>query len=128
MASKFSLSIEASFSSAHSLRGYVGRCSRVHGHNYKVVIEIAADSLNELGFVVDYYDVKTVLSDCIDQIDHRNINDIPPFDTLNPTAENLAIWFYKQLSQHLNDQRISVSAVTLYETEDFCIRYTEDVQ
>lgn len=125
MTSHYTLNISSEFSAAHSVRGYEGRCARVHGHNYKITAEIKANTLNHLGFVIDYYDVKTVLQKIIEQLDHYNINDIQPFDVINPTAENIAAWFYKNLAEQLNNEQISVVAVTLFETEDFFIRYTE---
>lgn len=125
MIGSYTMNITSEFSAAHSVRGYEGRCARVHGHNYKITLEIRANNLNHLGFVIDYYDVKTVLQKVIDQLDHYNINDIPPFAEINPTAENIAAWFYKNLSEQLNNERIVVVAVNLYETEDFFVRYTE---
>jgi 6-pyruvoyltetrahydropterin/6-carboxytetrahydropterin synthase len=125
MTSTYTLNVTSEFSAAHSVRGYEGRCARVHGHNYKIAIEVKATALDNLGFVIDYYAVKKVLQGVIEKLDHYNINDIKPFDVLNPTAENIAAWFYKSLAAQLNDEQISVVAVTLFETEDFSVRYTE---
>jgi len=122
---KYTLNLSSEFCAAHSIRGYEGRCARVHGHNYKISVEIRAKHLNELGFVIDYFDVKAILDKNMKLIDHYNINEIKPFDTVNPTAENIAAWFYKNLSSDLNDERVVVFAVMLWETEDFFVRYTE---
>jgi len=126
MTSYYTLHISSEFSAAHSVRGYEGRCARVHGHNYKITAEIKASTLDHLGFVIDYYDVKTVLQKIIEQLDHYDINNIQPFDVINPTAENIAAWFYKNLSKQLNNEQVSVTAVILSETEDFSVRYTEN--
>ena len=125
MNSEYCLTVRSEFSAAHSLRGYEGRCARVHGHNYKIHLEITAHRLDAIGFVVDYYDIKTALQNAIDQLDHHNINEIVPFTTENPTAENIAAWFYKQLSATVNNGQIAVTAVTLFETDDFSLRYSE---
>lgn len=125
MTRSYRLNITSGFAAAHSVRGYAGRCARVHGHNYKIRVEIKANDLNHLGFVIDYYEVKAVLEKVIEQLDHYNINDVAPFDVVNPTAENIAAWFYQNLAQQLNNEQISVVAVDLYEEEDFFVRYTE---
>ena len=124
--SRYTLKVLAAFASAHSLRDYPGDCRRLHGHNWKVEVEVTATSLDELGMGVDFKSIKREARELADHLDHRYLNEIEPFDRLNPTAENLAAWFFKGMSERLNDDRVRVSAVTLWETESASVRYTEE--
>ncbi|MHB8474278.1 MAG: 6-carboxytetrahydropterin synthase QueD [Gammaproteobacteria bacterium] len=125
---RYSLKVVTDFASAHTLRGYPGDCSRMHGHNWKLEVEVVANGLDEHGMGVDFKVIKQTARTLAGQLDHRYLNDIAPFDRINPTAENIAAWFFRGLSQTLNDARIQVSAVTLWETERACVRYTEEQQ
>ena len=122
----YTLKILADFASAHTLRDYPGDCSRMHGHNWKVEVEVTATALNEYEMGMDFKTIKTATRELAKTLDHRYLNDIPPFDVRNPTAENIAQYFYQRLSDTLNISTASVSAVTLWETDRACVRYTED--
>ena len=122
----YTVKIITDFSAAHSLRDYPGVCSRVHGHNWKVEVEVSVNKLDKIGMGIDFRDLKKATNDLIEVLDHRNINDIEPFDTVNPTAENISAYFYQGLSAKLNDERTRVKAVTIWETDRACVRYTED--
>jgi len=126
MAALYTLKILADFASAHTLRDYPGDCSRMHGHNWKLEVEVTARGLDAAGMGVDFKVIKDATRALAKRLDHRYLNDIEPFDKLNPTAENIAAYFYKNLSQTLNDARVRVSAVTLWETERACVRYSDD--
>ena len=114
------------FASAHTLRGYPGACSRMHGHNWKVEVEVETRTLDSLGMGVDFKVIKSSAKEVVAQLDHRYLNDISPFDDMNPTAENIAAYLYHGLSSRLNDERVEVRTVTLWETDRACVRYTED--
>lgn len=122
----YSLRVEIRFSSAHSLRGYPGDCRRLHGHNWKLEVEVTARALDELGIALDFKAIKAAARALADRLDHRYLNEIEPFDRINPTAENLASWFYRGLAERFNRESARVSAVTLWETDSSCVRYTED--
>ena len=126
----YTLNISMGFPAAHSLRGYEGKCARIHGHNYRVMAEIQTEKLNEIGLAVDYFDVKQVMRPIIEQIDHYYINEVRPFDTINPTAENIAKWFYGKLKTGLASTAATTAAdlqaITLWEGENFSVRYCED--
>jgi 6-pyruvoyltetrahydropterin/6-carboxytetrahydropterin synthase len=128
MAAIYTLKILTDFASAHTLRGYPGECRRMHGHNWKLEVEITAQALDQHGMAIDFKVIKRSTRELCAQLDHRYLNDIPPFDRINPTAENLATFFYHGLREKLNDERVQVSAITLWETERACVRYTEDEQ
>jgi 6-pyruvoyltetrahydropterin/6-carboxytetrahydropterin synthase len=125
-ADTYTLKIITDFSAAHTLRGYPGACSRMHGHNWKLEVEVAARSLDNTGMVVDFKVIKEAARVLAEQLDHRYVNEIAPFDRINPTAENLAAYLYQGLAEMLNDARVRVRAVTLWETDRACVRYTED--
>ncbi len=122
----YTLKIITEFASAHSLRDYPGECRRLHGHNWKVEIEITARKLDKLGMVIDFKNVKAAAKEVTGMLDHRYLNDIEPFDNINPTAENIAAFLFKELAKKLNDKTIKVKAITLWETERASVHYTEN--
>ena len=126
MTSCYTMKILTDFSAAHLLRDYDGPCSRLHGHNWKVEVNVSCRELNEIGMGVDFSDIKAAAKTLIEKMDHRNLNDIPPFDKINPTAENLSAYFYKVLSKELNDARVAAKNVTIWETDRACVSYTEE--
>jgi 6-pyruvoyltetrahydropterin/6-carboxytetrahydropterin synthase len=126
MATKYTLKVVTDFASAHSLRGYPGACQRLHGHNWKLEAEVVATALDDLGMGIDFKAIKTVAREVAGELDHQYLNDIKPFDEINPTAENIAAYIFRGLSQRLNNQRVRVSAITLWETERACVKYTEE--
>jgi 6-pyruvoyltetrahydropterin/6-carboxytetrahydropterin synthase len=114
----FEVSVEQTFAAGHALRNYKGKCENVHGHNYRVRITMEGDQLDSTGLLVDFLDVKSLIGGVVDYLDHQFINDLPPFDELNPSAENLAKYFYDRVSGGLkNDVLVRVSEVTIWETD-----------
>lgn len=98
----------------------------MHGHNWKVEVEVIATALDEVGMGVDFKSIKNVARSICKELDHRYLNDIPPFDKLNPTAENIAAYLYKRIGEQLNNDRVRTSAVVLWETDRACVRYSEE--
>lgn len=121
----YTLKVVSDFAAAHTLRDYPGACSRMHGHNWKVEAEVEAVTLDDVGMGVDFKVIKNAVRVLTDHLDHQYLNEIAPFDSVNPTAENIAAHLFRGLSQALNDQRIRVKAITLWETDRACVRYTE---
>jgi 6-pyruvoyltetrahydropterin/6-carboxytetrahydropterin synthase len=126
MAARYTLKIVTDFASAHTLRDYPGQCSRMHGHNWKVEAEVEATRLDEVGMGIDFKVIKQHTRAIGDRLDHRYLNEIPPFDQINPTAENIAAYMYRELAAAINTADIKVKAITLWETERACVRYSED--
>jgi len=126
MSEKYVLKIVTDFASAHTLRDYPGDCNRMHGHNWKVEAEVIATQLNDVGMGIDFKEIKQATRGIAKRLDHHYLNDIEPFTEKNPTAENIARYFYDELSETFNDDHISVNAVTLWETERACVRYSRD--
>jgi len=125
MAAHYTLKVHTEFAAAHQLRGYAGNCARMHGHNWKIEVEITGTRLDEIGMVVDFKTMKQAAREVAGLLDHFYLNDIPPFDRINPTAENIAAWFYQEVGKRLNSEHARVSAVTLWETDRACVTYKE---
>ncbi|MBI5491764.1 MAG: 6-carboxytetrahydropterin synthase QueD [Deltaproteobacteria bacterium] len=121
----YELSIEASFSSAHNLRGYEGACENLHGHNWRVELSVSAQRLSDTGMAVDFKRLKTEAKRVIERLDHKYLNEVPPFDRENATAENIARYIHGELKKSLNDGNIKVKKVRVWESDDASASYCE---
>ncbi len=124
----YELTVEREFSSGHYLRNYRGRCENPHGHNYKVRITLAGAELDEAGLLLDFKLLKQVMRPVIDRIDHQMLNDLEPFTTINPSAENIARYFYEQTRDQLASMtqgRVRVKDCTIWETDTTSATYFE---
>jgi 6-pyruvoyltetrahydropterin/6-carboxytetrahydropterin synthase len=121
----FQVSVEETFSAGHALRGYKGKCENVHGHNYRVQITLEGPELDQIGLLVDFTHIKKVMRDLIKRLDHQFINDLEPFTTVNPSAENLAKYFFEEVSQHLKEMPpgAMVKDVVIWETDTAYAKY-----
>lgn len=115
----YSLRVEGVFSSAHNLRGYKGKCEELHGHNWRVQINIKSDRLDEIGMVLDFKLLKNKLSACLEQMDHKYLNKLPYFKKVNPTSENIAVYIYKKLIVQIP----LLKSVTVWENNTSCATY-----
>jgi 6-pyruvoyltetrahydropterin/6-carboxytetrahydropterin synthase len=122
----YELSIETSFASAHQLRGYKGKCEKLHGHNWKVQVSVTAERLNEIDLAMDFHDLKRIAGEVVSPLDHALLNDIFPFTEKNPSSENIAKWIYESIKKRINDDNIRVSAVTVWESDTASASYYED--
>src|SRR5919202_601399 len=119
--------IEMTFSSAHALRGYHGKCENTHGHNYRVEVYVRGRELNEIGLLVDFKDLKAATRRVVDYLDHKNINELPPFDVeLNPSAENLARFILERVASRICDERVQIYKVRCFETPTSVATYQID--
>ncbi len=124
----YEVTVEAGFSSGHYLRNYHGKCENPHGHNYKVRVTLAGNSLDETGLLLDFKLLKNILKPTIDYLDHQMLNDIKPFIELNPSAENLARYFFDQTNSELvriTNGRVRVKDCTIWETDTTTATYYE---
>jgi 6-pyruvoyltetrahydropterin/6-carboxytetrahydropterin synthase len=124
----YEVTVEADFSSGHYLRNYKGKCENPHGHNYRVRITLAGKELDKAGLLLDFKDLREVMKHVIDRLDHQMINDLEPFTSLNPSAENLARYFYEQTNGKLHREtsgRVRVKDVTIWETDETTATYFE---
>ncbi len=122
----FDVEIRRTFSAAHQLKGYEGDCRNLHGHNYSVVVHVAADKLNDIGIALDFKLLKAALDEVIGAYDHHNLSELAEFQAVNPTSEVLAMTIYRQMSAKLNDGNIRVTAVRIGESENSAITYSEE--
>ena len=120
----FEVSVEETFAAGHALRNYHGKCENVHGHNYRVQVTLEGTELDAAGLLVDFVQIKKVMREVIERLDHRYLNDVPPFDDLNPSAENMAKYLYEEMSKGLAaGAPVRVSAVKLWETDTASATY-----
>jgi 6-pyruvoyltetrahydropterin/6-carboxytetrahydropterin synthase len=112
----FEVTVEEMFAAGHALRGYKGKCENVHGHNYRVEVTVAGGELDSIGLLVDFADVKRLIRGVVARLDHQFINDLPPFDAINPSAENIAKYFYDEISGGL-ESRVRIEQVKIWETD-----------
>jgi len=124
----FEVTVEDSFAAGHYLRNYKGKCENPHGHNYKVRVTLAGKELDKAGLLLDFKELREVMKDVIDRLDHQMINDLEPFTALNPSAENLAKYFYDEANLKLDQVsrgRVRVKNVTVYETDTTTATYSD---
>jgi 6-pyruvoyltetrahydropterin/6-carboxytetrahydropterin synthase len=123
----FEVMIERNFSSAHQLRGYRGKCENLHGHNYRIEIYARGRELDKTGLLVDFVELKAAADEVVNYLDHRNINELPPFDEeLNPSAENLARFILERVASRVGDERVQVFKVRCFETPTSVATYWVD--
>jgi 6-pyruvoyltetrahydropterin/6-carboxytetrahydropterin synthase len=118
------LAIEKTISAAHYLRDYKGPCERLHGHNWKVRVEVNARQLNEIGIAIDFEELEKLTWKVIGPFDHQNFNELAPFDKLNPTAENIVKYIYDKLNSIL-PEGLQLHKITLWENESYMVAYGE---
>jgi len=124
----FEVTVEDTFAAGHYLRNYKGKCENPHGHNYRVRVTLAGEQLDKAGLLLDFKDLREVMKPVINRLDHQMMNDIEPFTTLNPSAENLAKFFYdetKVFLKHETNGRVRVKNVTIWETDETTATYFE---
>jgi 6-pyruvoyltetrahydropterin/6-carboxytetrahydropterin synthase len=120
----FEVTIEETFAAGHALRNYRGKCENVHGHNYRAEVTLRGAELDALGLLVDFVELKRVVHAVLDRMDHQWLNDFPPFDALNPSAENMAKYIYDEVSAALTAKEgVRVAGVRLWETDTASASY-----
>jgi 6-pyruvoyltetrahydropterin/6-carboxytetrahydropterin synthase len=120
----FEVTIEETFAAGHALRNYHGKCENVHGHNYRAEVTLRGAELNAIGLLVDFVELKKVVHAVLDRMDHQWLNDFPPFDALNPSAENMARYIYEEVSAALTTKEgVRVACVRLWETDTASAAY-----
>ena len=117
----YKIEVFSDFSSAHKVRGYKGKCENIHGHNWKVGVELSSDKLNEIGIVADFRDVKKRLEDILQRLDHKDLNSLPYFKKVNPTSENIAKFIFDELKK----KKLPASSVSVWEADDAKATYSE---
>ncbi len=120
----FEVTIEQTFAAGHALRNYKGKCENVHGHNYRCHVTLAGERLDEIGLLVDFVELKRAVQAVINRMDHQWLNDFPPFDAINPSAENMAKFIFDEVSASLASRDgVRVASVRLWETDTASATY-----
>jgi 6-pyruvoyltetrahydropterin/6-carboxytetrahydropterin synthase len=121
----FQVTVDETFSSGHALRGYKGKCENVHGHNYKVRVTLEGPQLDSVGLLYDFTHLKRVIRDIVGGVDHKFLNDMAPFDVINPSAENIAKYFYDETTRQMNaiPEGARVTSITIWETDTTSATY-----
>ena len=122
----YQVAVEEHFDAAHFLRGYQGKCEALHGHRFKVVVKISASGVDDIGLAYDFTVLKRNLADILSRFDHTCLNDVPPFDKINPSSENIASTIYNELGPKLAEAPVSLSCVEVWETPDSWVAYSPD--
>lgn len=117
----YSIKVRGDFSSAHNLDKYHGKCENLHGHNWKVEVEIASRELGGSGMVMDFKAVKAFLEKILERLDHKYVNELPYFKNVNPTSENIAAFIFNELKKDIP----IVKSVTVWETDTSQATYSE---
>jgi len=117
------LTVKGGFSAAHALREYEGECEELHGHNWNVEVTVQTEGLDDVGLGVDFRVMKNVLKSELDPLDHKFLNEVEPFDRLNPSSENLARYLFEQLSSKLNRDGVKVVEVAVGESQNVRAAY-----
>ncbi|MBI4977864.1 MAG: 6-carboxytetrahydropterin synthase QueD [Spirochaetes bacterium] len=112
----FRLNIMGEFESAHYLRGYKGKCENMHGHNYKVELTVNAEDVMSDGLALDFVELKRLLKEITESLDHKILNDILYFKVRNPSAEMLAKFIYEKMSQSL-PKTVTLDKVRIWEND-----------
>ena len=114
----FEVTIEESFAAGHALRNYHGKCENVHGHNYRCQVTVEGADVDENGLLVDFVELKKVVHSVLDRLDHQWLNDFPPFDAINPSAENIAKYIFEEVNAGLAArENARLGQVRLWETD-----------
>jgi 6-pyruvoyltetrahydropterin/6-carboxytetrahydropterin synthase len=121
----YQVSVEGHFDAAHYLRDYGGKCENVHGHRFKVVVSLKVKKLNKIGLAYDFVELKRHLGDVLARFDHASLNDIPPFDKINPSSENIAATIYEKLKGRFSEG-VSLLSVEVWESPESSVTYSPE--
>ena len=122
----YQISVEDHFDAAHFLRDYQGKCEALHGHRFRVVVKVKASKVDDIGMAYDFTELKQHLFDILAKFDHTCLNDIPPFNKINPSSENIAFNIYNELKPKLASPPVSLSCVEIWESPQSGASYSAD--
>ncbi|MGD8560978.1 MAG: 6-carboxytetrahydropterin synthase QueD [Desulfarculaceae bacterium] len=121
----YELTVTGRFAAAHSLRNFKGRCESLHGHNWRVEVVVRGSTLDQAGLVMDFGELKKMMNQALDQLDHKHLNEVPPFDQVNPSSENIAKYLFETLQEKL-PPGVGMHSVSAWESEDSKATYYQD--
>ncbi len=121
----YKLAIHTSFAAAHCLINYQGDCENLHGHNWKVEVTVTAQELDKAGLGIDFKILKQETNTILRTLDHKYLNELPPFREISPSSENISRYLYEELSKRLNDGNVKVESITVWESDKAAATYYE---
>jgi 6-pyruvoyltetrahydropterin/6-carboxytetrahydropterin synthase len=119
----YQISVEGHFDAAHYLRDYGGKCENLHGHRFKVVVSLNAAKVNKIGLAYDFTELKRHLGEVLARFDHASLNDVPPFDKINPSSENIAMTIYDELNGRFSGG-VTLATVEVWESPESRVSYS----
>jgi len=122
----YEIAVELDFDAAHFLRGYQGKCESLHGHRFKVVAILNGNKLDDIGLAYDFTSLKKNLGEILAKYDHTNLNEVPPFNRINPSSENIATTIYKVLKKKLAGAPVSLASIEVWESPQSRVTYRPD--
>ncbi len=120
----YNLIVDSHFSAAHQLKGYQGKCASLHGHTWGVSVTVRAGELDEIGMCLDFKKTARSLDEVVAEFDHGNLNDLPEFAFMNPTAENISRIIFEKLSQKIDTKKVRLVSVTVAESDRYRVTYS----
>jgi len=124
----YEIFVQETFSAAHNLRGYPGNCEQKHGHNWVVEVCVECSELDSIGIGIDFREVKKIVREVIKDLDHKDLNEILPFDKENPSSENIAKYIYNKTRNELNNENCRISKIKVCESANSGVIYYPDKQ
>lgn len=122
----YEISVERHFDAAHFLRGYRGKCEALHGHRVRVVAKVSASGLDDIGLAYDFTELRRHLDNILARFDHTCLNDVPPFDKINPSSENIATTIYNELKRKLAKAPVTIASLEVWESPESWVTYRPD--
>lgn len=119
----YEVSVREHFDAAHYLRGYKGKCENVHGHRFQVVVNVRAGETDDVGMAYDFTKLRQQLGEIVSRFDHTCLNDVPPFDRINPSSENIASTVCSELQARLKETKVSLCSVQVWESPHSAVTY-----
>lgn len=121
----FEISVKSEFSSAHNLRGYKGKCESLHGHNWQVEVVVCSKKVDSIGMAIDFKKLKNIVYNVTKALDHKYLNEIPYFEKVNPTSENIAEFIFNKINPLAKKEQVSLKSVSIWESQDSKATYSE---
>ena len=122
----YQITVEQHFDAAHALRGYQGKCENLHGHRFRVVARLRTSKLNDIGLAFDFRDLKAKLNEVLERFDHTHLNEVAPFNTINPSSENIAATIYAELQKKLPG--VKLYSIAVWESPDASAEYRPSIK
>ncbi len=120
----YELKVVTQFAAAHQLRMFQGKCEKLHGHNWRIEVCLAGDTLNDAGLLMDFREVKEATDGILEELDHSFLNELPQFRDRSPSSENIAAYVFEKLTNKLNNNRVRVLKVTAWESDSAAASYS----